>query len=101
MKCPKCWAEKAYVRQVDGWKGLLTAWLLLVPLKCHHCFHTFVVSRFSTFGKQTKRLTMRSSVVRRSAGPSCAARHYWASLQNTQPNDAQTAKGSSCRVDAG
>jgi len=51
MKCPVCWAEKAYVRRVEGWKGLLYRVLTLVPMKCHHCYHKFVVSWFVMLGK--------------------------------------------------
>jgi len=51
MKCPVCWAEKAYVRKVPGWQGVLYRVALLVPLKCHHCYHKFVVSWFSTVGR--------------------------------------------------
>jgi hypothetical protein len=36
---------------VGEWKALLYHVLLLVPLKCHHCYHKFVVSRFVTIGK--------------------------------------------------
>jgi len=52
MKCRACWAEKAYVRQVSGWKGWLLSCLCLVPLKCHHCYHKFSVPWFFTFGKR-------------------------------------------------
>ena len=27
-------------------------WLGLVPMRCHHCYHEFVVSWFATIGKQ-------------------------------------------------
>ena len=52
MKCRACWAEKAYVRNVGGWKGQLMSCLLLVPLKCHHCYHKFNVLWFFTIGKR-------------------------------------------------
>ena len=52
MKCPRCWAEKAYVRKVGGLKGFLLDCLLLVPLKCHHCYHKFTVSWFATIGRR-------------------------------------------------
>jgi len=51
MKCPSCWAEKAYVRRVKGWKGVLLACLFMRPMKCHHCYHTFTVSRIFTIGQ--------------------------------------------------
>ncbi len=73
MKCPRCWAEKAYIRQVKGWKGVFLALLLLEPMKCHHCYHKFVVPWFSTFGKQTKPPKPRLSSATQMAGPSYAA----------------------------
>ncbi len=51
MKCPVCWAEKAYVRKVEGLRGLLHHLALLVPMKCHHCYHKFTVSWFATIGQ--------------------------------------------------
>jgi len=51
MKCPVCWADKAYVHPVNGWKALLYHVLMIVPLKCHHCYHKFSVSWFATIGK--------------------------------------------------
>ena len=54
MKCPYCWADKAYARRVEGWRGLLLACLLLRPMKCHHCYHKFVVSLLSTIGKRVR-----------------------------------------------
>jgi|GEM_PF-6826824 len=52
MKCSACWADKAYVRKVNGWRGMLLSLGLRVPLKCHHCYHKFSVSWFSTIGAQ-------------------------------------------------
>lgn len=52
MKCPRCWAEKAYLRQVTGWQRVLCACLLLAPLKCHHCYHKFTVPRLFCLGKR-------------------------------------------------
>ncbi len=55
MKCPACWAEKAYIRDVrKGWKRTLMKWLLIVPMRCHHCYHEFYVSWFQTLGKQVQ-----------------------------------------------
>lgn len=51
MKCPRCWSPKAYRNPAKGWKGLLWSCLLLVPMKCHHCYHKFVVFWFATFGQ--------------------------------------------------
>lgn len=54
MKCPYCWAEKAYVRKANGWKDTLLRCLLLRLMRCHHCYRRFVVPWLSTSGKQTK-----------------------------------------------
>ena len=61
MKCPACWTEKAYVREVEGWKGVLLAWLLLRPMQCHHCYHKFTVHWISTLGKQIVRTPMKTA----------------------------------------
>ena len=51
MKCPECWAEKAYRRNEKGpWAGLLRC-LLFVPLRCRHCYHKFWVHRLLTLGQ--------------------------------------------------
>jgi hypothetical protein len=52
MKCPVCWAEKAYRNKVKGTKASLLACLGLVPMKCHHCYHKFVVFWLVTLGKK-------------------------------------------------
>ena len=39
MKCRACWSDKAYLREVKGWRGVALNWLGIVPLKCHHCYH--------------------------------------------------------------
>lgn len=59
MKCPKCWTEKAYLRPVKGWMGMLLSCLLLVPLKCHHCYHKFCVFWFFTLGQRLEPPTMQ------------------------------------------
>jgi hypothetical protein len=51
MKCPHCWSEKAFLQPVEGWRKNLLSMLLFVPLKCHHCYHTFTVTWFSTLGQ--------------------------------------------------
>jgi hypothetical protein len=61
MKCRACWTDKAYIRDVSGWRGTLHRWLGMVPLKCHHCYHKFSVPWFSTIGK---RLTPPAIVTR-------------------------------------
>ena len=51
MKCRFCWASKAYRRtNVRGWERILTACLLLVPVRCHHCYQKFYVPWFVTWG---------------------------------------------------
>lgn len=61
MKCPHCWTEKAYLREVKGWKGVFLAWLLLVPMQCHHCYHEFTVFWIWTLGKQIRRTKVKTS----------------------------------------
>ena len=53
MKCPKCWTDKAYRRRIKGLKGHLLRLILIVPLRCHHCYHKFHVPWFFTIGKET------------------------------------------------
>ena len=52
MKCPACWAEKAYRRPVKSFKDKLLLWLLFVPMMCHHCYHKFTAFRPMTLGKR-------------------------------------------------
>ncbi len=52
MKCPMCWAEKAYLYQPKGWRKRALALLLMRPMKCNHCFHKFFVFWPLTIGKQ-------------------------------------------------
>ncbi len=52
MECRVCRTHKATVREVRGWRGALAQWLGFVPLKCHHCYHLFVVHRLSSRGRQ-------------------------------------------------
>jgi hypothetical protein len=61
MKCRACWTDKAFIRDVSGWRGFLHSWLGIVPLKCHHCYHKFSVPWFSTIGK---RLTPPAMTIR-------------------------------------
>ena len=83
MKCPRCWTEKAYVRPVSRVKGALLACLLLVPMKCKHCYHKFTVFWFLTIGKQIEPPVLRIAPISRDAGPTIAARHYAATRQGT------------------
>jgi hypothetical protein len=51
MKCPECWAEKAYRRNEKGpWAGVLRC-LLFIPMRCRHCYHKFWVHRLFAFGQ--------------------------------------------------
>ena len=63
MKCPACWTEKAYRRQCSGWKGKLLAAALLLPMKCHHCYHRFYAFRLFAIGKRLHPPTLRISPV--------------------------------------
>lgn len=74
MKCPACWAEKVYARKVTGWQRILHACLLMVPMRCHHCFHTFSVSWFRTIGATLT--PPPPPPLARPVGLSHAARHY-------------------------
>ena len=51
MKCPVCWAEKAYRRPTKSLAGALLSYLI-VPMKCHHCHRTFHVPVVLAIGKQ-------------------------------------------------
>ena len=61
MKCPACWTEKAYRRQTTGWKAKLLASALLLPMKCHHCYHRFYAFRLFAIGKRVHPPTLRIS----------------------------------------
>jgi len=73
MKCPKCWTEKAYLRQVVGWQKVALNCLLLRPMKCRHCYHKFVVSWFATLGQQIHAPELKIAPITRSKGLSYAA----------------------------
>ena len=49
--------------------------LLLRPMKCHHCYHKFVVSWFCTLGQQVRAPELTIAPIMRNAGPSYAALH--------------------------
>ena len=85
MKCPQCWAEKAYRRKVTGRKGLLYSLLLLEPMKCHHCFHKFVVTWFQTIGKQVEPPPTRIVRAGGTKRPSYAAQYLAASNTESRP----------------
>jgi hypothetical protein len=50
MKCPACWAEKAYRRNEEGARALLLKCLWFVPMRCRHCYHKFWVHRAFAYG---------------------------------------------------
>ena len=54
MKCPRCWAQKAYLRPAHGWKTALLSCLLFRSMKCHHCYHKFHVHWLLTLGKRVE-----------------------------------------------
>lgn len=74
MKCPQCWAEKAYLREMKGWRGFLLTCLLLRPLQCRHCFHKFTVFWLTTLGKEIHRPKPRQTSPELPSQPSYAAR---------------------------
>lgn len=90
MKCPRCWAEKAYAHPAGGWKGILLDCLLLTRMKCQHCYHKFVISWFFTIGKQ---------VTPPLRGPSSGSSDSPRTLQFTQARRAAGTRGASRRHD--
>jgi hypothetical protein len=99
MKCPRCWTEKAYVRPVGTVKSALLACLLLVPMKCRHCYHKFTILWFFTIGKQVRPPVLRIAPISREAGPTLAARHYAATRQRAA-GQLPTEQGPRRRADA-
>ncbi len=94
MKCPHCWSEKAFVLPPENWKRNLLSWLLFVPLKCHHCYHTFTVSWFSTLGQQLDPPEQpRINPEMLSQKPSRAAM-YWAERQESAAEQAASGTAS-------
>ncbi|MCH8924395.1 MAG: hypothetical protein IIA67_14750 [Planctomycetes bacterium] len=72
-KCPKCWAEKAYLNESKSVAATLLSYLFVVPMSCQHCYHRFHVSWFSTFGKKMHP-PAQLRIHPESTGPSYAAR---------------------------
>lgn len=83
MKCRYCWSDKAYLRNVPGWRGFLFSCALLVPLRCHHCYEKSVVSWFFTIGKQMHPPRLRIAPGTGSTSPSTIARQHSATHQDT------------------
>lgn len=52
MKCPRCWTDKAYLRTSRGWLEALLGCLAFRPMRCTHCFHTFMVHWLFTIGQR-------------------------------------------------
>ncbi|MEI8372548.1 MAG: hypothetical protein WCJ35_06910 [Planctomycetota bacterium] len=75
MKCPHCWTEKGYLREVEGWKGFLLELLLLRPMHCEHCYHDFIVLWISTLGKKITRTKASISVWDSRGTSSSSVRH--------------------------
>ncbi len=75
MKCPRCWAEKAYMRKVAGFQRFLLSCALLVPMKCHHCYRKFAISWFCTIGEQIDPSRPRMVPMSRTIGSANAKKH--------------------------
>ncbi|MHB8902654.1 MAG: hypothetical protein ACYC6Y_28170 [Thermoguttaceae bacterium] len=52
MKCPRCWADKAYLTGSHGWWEVVLGCLAFRTMKCTHCYHRFTVHWVLTIGKQ-------------------------------------------------
>ncbi len=52
MKCPRCWADKAYLHTYHGWREMILGCLAFRPMKCTHCYHRFMVHWVFTIGEQ-------------------------------------------------
>lgn len=100
MKCPKCWADKAYIREAKGWQPALMACLLMLPMKCHHCYHRFWVFRLFTLGERMKPPVLRLAPSTRLDEPSYAARHLAAMRKRQATESTVAAPQSSQRADA-
>ena len=100
MKCPRCWANKAYLYPVPGWKKVLLACLLVRPLKCRHCYHKFWVPLLFTIGKQVTPPRLRARAVRPATGASYAARHYAATRENRPRKGSRPTGHGSRKADA-
>jgi len=83
-KCPKCWAEKAYLDETKSAAATVLSYLFVVPMSCQHCFHRFHVSWFSTFGKELHP-PAPLRVFPASTGPSYAARRAETDSPQVEP----------------
>lgn len=63
MKCPVCWAEKAYRHEAKSkMVRMLAAFRIVMPMKCHHCYHFFSVPWLRTLGQQMQQPLEKTSV---------------------------------------
>lgn len=74
MKCPACWAEKAYRRNEDGAWATVLRRLLFIPMRCRHCYHKFWVHRLLTMG-QVIEAPAKKQAAPPPEKPSVAAQH--------------------------
>ena len=59
MRCPRCWADKAYLGAFHGWREMVLGVLAFRPMKCSHCYHHFMVHWVFTIGKRVVPPVMR------------------------------------------
>ncbi len=52
MKCPRCWADKAYLHAFRGWWEVTLGYLAFRPMRCDHCYHRFMVHWVLTIGRR-------------------------------------------------
>ncbi len=52
MKCPRCWADKAYLHVHRGWWEVALGCLAFRPMRCDHCYHRFMVHWVRTLGRR-------------------------------------------------
>ena len=100
MKCPACWAEKAYLHKVPVWKRLLLACVLLVPMKCHHCYRKYHVLWFTTLGEKTIPPPPVPTPDLRANRLSHAAQHYAATRTHADRHEGCARRSSADPVDA-
>ncbi len=52
MKCPRCWADKAYLHEFRGWREIALGCLAFRPMKCNHCYHHYMAHWLFTIREQ-------------------------------------------------
>ncbi len=85
MKCPACWAEKAYRRTEEGTWAWVLRCLLFVPMRCRHCYHKFYIHRLFAFGKVIEP-PAKPRPAPPPEKPSVAARHMMENARSTPPS---------------